>query len=215
MAKNTEKQRRYCSLIGLLPEYEERYLILHRHTFPGVLERIRESNIRNYSIFLREGMLFSYYKYIGSDYQSDMQKIADDPVTRDWWKLTDPMQSPLESRGQGEWWAGMPELMHLGPDKGHPVSPVGAQRFAYVAGSAVSDPVSATGIQDLLQSVSIHTLSLFIKDGDLYCYLEYTGKTLDRDRLAWETALTQALRSITPEAPLAVWDEMREVFHTD
>ena len=84
----TEEQlsERLGSLIRLKPEYEERYIILHRHTFPSVLERIRNSNIRNYSIFLHDGMLFSFYEYVGNDYADDMEKIGADPVTRDWWK---------------------------------------------------------------------------------------------------------------------------------
>jgi L-rhamnose mutarotase len=33
---------------------KERYIILHKHTFSGVLKHIHDSNIRNYSIFLQE-----------------------------------------------------------------------------------------------------------------------------------------------------------------
>ncbi len=106
-------RQRYGSLIRLKPEYEERYIILHRHTFPGVLERIRDSNIRNYSIFLRDGMLFSFFEYVGTDYAGDMEKIGADPVTRDWWTLTDPMQVPLETRAEGEWWTNMQEVFHI------------------------------------------------------------------------------------------------------
>jgi L-rhamnose mutarotase len=94
------------SLIGLKKRWEERYIVLHRRTFPGVLDRIRKSNIRNYSIFLYKGILFSYLEYHGKDYNADMKAIADD-TTRDWWKLTDPMQKPLEGRKKGEWWAAM------------------------------------------------------------------------------------------------------------
>jgi L-rhamnose mutarotase len=75
--------KRVGSLIKVKPEYEERYIILHRHTFPGVLDRIRKSNIRNYSIFLLNGILFSYYEYVGNDFDADMKAIAD-TVTRDW-----------------------------------------------------------------------------------------------------------------------------------
>ena len=87
---------RFGSLIKLKPEYEERYIILHKHTFSGVLDRIRKSNIRNYSIFLRAGMLFSFFEYIGNDYDGDIAEIGRDKVTKEWWKLTDPMQEPLE-----------------------------------------------------------------------------------------------------------------------
>ncbi len=104
--------KRVGSLIKVKPEYEERYIILHRHTFPGVLDRIRKSNIRNYSIFLLNGILFSYYEYVGNDYDADMKAIAD-TVTRDWWKLTDPMQEPLPSRKEGEWWTEMQQLICL------------------------------------------------------------------------------------------------------
>lgn len=92
------------SIIKLKPEFEERYIILHQYTFPQVLQRIRNSNIRNYSIFLREGTLFSYYEYRGNNLKSDLDAIARDPHTQNWWKLTDPMQEPFEFRSPDEWW---------------------------------------------------------------------------------------------------------------
>jgi L-rhamnose mutarotase len=90
------------SLIRLRPEYEERYIILHRHTFPGVLSQIKKVNIKNYSIFLLEGILFSYYEYVGNDYANDMKAIADE-ITMEWWKLTDLMQDlfPQEKKVSG------------------------------------------------------------------------------------------------------------------
>jgi L-rhamnose mutarotase len=97
-------------VIGLKPEFEERYIILHKHTFPGVLKRIRDSNIRNDSIFLRDSVLFSYYEYHGQDYEEDMRKISEDTITQEWWKLTDPMQEPLQDRKEGEWWTEMEEF---------------------------------------------------------------------------------------------------------
>ncbi len=103
---------RHGSLIKLKPKYEERYVILHKHTISRVLEQIRKSNIRNYSIFLRDGMLFSYFEYTGDDFDADMAKMGDDQTTQEWWKLCAPMQEPLESRKEGEWWASMEEVFH-------------------------------------------------------------------------------------------------------
>ncbi len=57
-------------------------------------------------------MLYSYYEYIGNDYEKDMQRMAADPVTQEWWKLTDPCQQPVENRAPGEWWAAMEEVFH-------------------------------------------------------------------------------------------------------
>ncbi len=53
-----------------------------------------------------------HWEYHGEDFAADARKMAADPVTRQWWTLTDPCQDPFESRGEGEWWAGMREIFH-------------------------------------------------------------------------------------------------------
>ena len=69
----------------------------------GVLEKIRQCNIRNYSIFLREpeNLLFGYFEYHGNDFEADMARMDRDEETRRWWKLTDPCQEGLETRAEG------------------------------------------------------------------------------------------------------------------
>ena len=104
--------KRYGSVIRVVPEKLEEYKQLHAAVWPGVLKMIRECNIRNYSIYYRDGFLFSYYEYIGNDYETDMAKMAADPGTQRWWKVTDPCQRPIEPAAQGEWWAGMEEVFH-------------------------------------------------------------------------------------------------------
>ena len=104
--------QRYGSLIKLRPEKLAEYKQLHANVWPEVLKTIRECNIRNYSIFFKDGYLFSYYEYIGDDFNADMKKMAADPHTQAWWKLTDPCQEPLETCREGEWWAGMEEFFH-------------------------------------------------------------------------------------------------------
>ena len=98
------------SIIGLKKEYTEQYIILHNNTFPPVLERIAKSNIANYTIFLSDGILFGFHDYLGDNYEKDMKEIGRDPATQQWWKLTEPMQSPLRDRKNGEWWAGLEHL---------------------------------------------------------------------------------------------------------
>ena len=60
--------KRYGSIIGVKPEKLEEYKKLHAAVWPGVLAMIRECNIRNYSIFYKDGILYSYYEYIGDDH---------------------------------------------------------------------------------------------------------------------------------------------------
>ena len=102
-------------VIGIDPDKIEEYKKLHAEAWEGVLDRLRASNITNYSIFLRqpENLMFSYWEYVGTDFEADNAAIAADPVTREWWEICGPMQRPLESRAEGEWWAGMEEVFHL------------------------------------------------------------------------------------------------------
>jgi len=111
------KRQRYGSVIGIKPESIEEYKRLHADVWPGVLKTIKECNIRNYSIYLAElekdkYYLFSYFEYIGEDFKADMAKMAADETTQRWWKLTDPLQTPIPTRKQGEWWAVMEEVFH-------------------------------------------------------------------------------------------------------
>ena len=108
-----EQVTRYGSVIRVKPEKLEEYKALHAHPWPEVNRMLKEVNIRNYSIFYRDGYLFSYFEYTGTDFEADMEKMARDSVTREWWKLTDPCQEPVESAGEGIWWADMEEVYHL------------------------------------------------------------------------------------------------------
>lgn len=104
--------QRYGMLIKVRPEKLDEYKKLHANPWPGVLKTIHDCNIRNYSIYLKDGFLFGYYEYIGEDYAADMAKMAADPVTQEWWKHTDPCQEPVSTRKEGEWWAIMEEVFH-------------------------------------------------------------------------------------------------------
>ena len=103
---------RYGQLIGVKPEMLEEYKRYHAEVWPEVLQKITQCNIRNYSIFYKDNMLFAYFEYVGDDFESDMEKMAADPKTQEWWEIMMPMQSPVESRREGEWWAAMEEVFH-------------------------------------------------------------------------------------------------------
>ena len=104
--------KRYGQLIGLKPEHYDEYVKAHADVWPGVLAKISECNIRNYSIFHRKGLLFAYFEYVGDDFEADMKKMAADPTTQRWWKETDPCQFPVKHRREGEFWAAMEEVFH-------------------------------------------------------------------------------------------------------
>jgi L-rhamnose mutarotase len=110
--------KRYASVTGLKPEKAAYYKELHAKPWVGVMKRLKESNILNYSIHLKEIegklYLFSYFEYTGNDWDADMKKIAADPETQRWWKETDPCQSPLpDAAAKGKIWSDMEEVFYL------------------------------------------------------------------------------------------------------
>ncbi len=104
--------QRYGMVLKVKPEKLEEYKRLHADVWPEVLDMIRECNIRNYSIFHRDGYLFSYFEYVGEDFEADMEKMAADPKTQEWWDVCMPCQEPVETAEEGEWWAPMDEVFH-------------------------------------------------------------------------------------------------------
>jgi len=112
------KALRFGSVIGVRPEKLDEYLKLHAAAWPEVLQRLKESHVRNYSIYLGkldDGnlYLFGYFEYTGGDLEGDMKRMAADPATQRWWKLTDPCQIPQKGRGPGEHWMTMREVFHM------------------------------------------------------------------------------------------------------
>ena len=104
--------KRFGQLIRVRPEKYEEYKKYHAAVWPEVLKQIRKSNIRNYTIFHRDGLMFAYFEYTGSDFAADMKMMADDPVTQKWWAVNMPLQQKWETASESEWWADMEEIFH-------------------------------------------------------------------------------------------------------
>lgn len=106
--------KRMSHMVKLKAEIIPEYKRIHAAVWPEILKAIHDSNIRNYSIFLKEpeNWLIAYWEYVGSDYLADMEKIKHAPRMQEWWDITDPMQMRFETAKPGEWWASMEEVFH-------------------------------------------------------------------------------------------------------
>ena len=104
---------RVGSVLQLRPEKLEEYKEYHREVWPEVLAVIRENNITNYSIFYRKGMLFSYFEYVGEDFEGDMARIKNHPDSQKWYEVMEPMQIPLPDREPDEWWSLMEPVFYM------------------------------------------------------------------------------------------------------
>ncbi len=104
--------QRYGMVLKVRPERIDEYKMYHAEVWSGVARNITDCNITNYSIYLKDDYLFSYFEYVGDDFAADMAKMAADPITKEWWEVMMPMQEPLPTRKEGEWWAEMEEVFH-------------------------------------------------------------------------------------------------------
>ncbi len=105
--------KRFGQVILLKPGKAQEYIKQHAAVWPPVLKMIKECNLSNYSIFVKDNILFAYFEYTGDDFEKDMAKMAQDKVTQEWWDVVKPLMEPIESRGSGEFWADMEEIFHL------------------------------------------------------------------------------------------------------
>lgn len=107
--------RKIASVVEIKPECIDEYKRLHANVWPEVLAVIKEANIINYSIYLRDinavgYFLFSYFEYVGTDYKADMARIAAAPITQDWWAQCKPCLRPLDGVTMEECWAPMKKV---------------------------------------------------------------------------------------------------------
>ena len=101
-AARGDVMQRFASVIRLRPEKTAEYLgPACGCRGRACLRPLRRAHVSNYSIFLRDGLLFSYLEYTGTNYEADMASVAADPETQRWWLLTDPCQQPVDTAAAG------------------------------------------------------------------------------------------------------------------
>lgn len=128
--------RRFGGAIKLRPEKYQRYRELHDNVWKAILDRMYQSNIRNFTIYYHKetNTLFQHFEWVGhwknpqddeaKIFGQDMDAIAADPVTREWWIECEPCQEPFSqwksgfkppsAGGAGEWWAPLECVTHCG-----------------------------------------------------------------------------------------------------
>jgi len=108
----TNEGIRTCQIIQVKAEVLEEYKKIHAEVWPSVLTALRSAHIFDYSIHLvklplirptsasastptptETLLLIAHMRYLGGtseDLKRDMARIAMDPETQKWWKLTIP-----------------------------------------------------------------------------------------------------------------------------
>ena len=105
--------KRVGSAIRVRPEHRERYLELHSAVWPEVEATLTACNIRNYTIWRLDDLLFASFEYVGDDYAADMARIAADPDTQRWWHRPTRARNACPAHPTGSSGGRLPEVWHL------------------------------------------------------------------------------------------------------
>ena len=110
--------QRFGWVTGRKADKAARYEYLHAHVWPGVNKMIKDCHIQNFSIhecnINGQLYLFAYLEYTGTNFDADMNRMANDPETQRWWKQTDPCQTPLpDAVAKGKIWSDTKEVYFL------------------------------------------------------------------------------------------------------
>ena len=91
----------------------EEYESLHANPWPDVLKTIHNCNLRNYSIFRHDDLVFAYFEYVGVDYEADMAKMEADEATQRWWTFTKPCFERFSIRSDSEFYADLKQIFYF------------------------------------------------------------------------------------------------------
>ncbi|MBT9431033.1 L-rhamnose mutarotase [Candidatus Sodalis endolongispinus] len=86
--------RCFGCVVRVKPEKVDYYKQLHANPWPEVNAMIKACHLRNFSIYFKNDLLFSYLEYVGDDYDADQKKMVAHLETQAWWRETDPCQQP-------------------------------------------------------------------------------------------------------------------------
>jgi L-rhamnose mutarotase len=101
------------------------YMVLSQRLEIKAVSNSRHLTYQTDSIFYDDAshILFASMKYVGYDYDGDMEKMREDVKVREWWKMTDSYQeSVVEGAKSSEaggvdgvpsWWKGLEEVFYF------------------------------------------------------------------------------------------------------
>lgn len=102
--------RRIGMTIKIKPEYIEAYIALHKNPNPEILRALDQSNICNNTVFHAEGILFNYFEYHGTDFESDWVKYTESKAVKELFVKMKGFFSPVGFNFPKTGWTEMQEV---------------------------------------------------------------------------------------------------------
>jgi L-rhamnose mutarotase len=104
--------QRVCFLLKVKPERLEEYKLRHAAVWPDMLEALRQTGWRNYSLYLRDdGLLVGYLET--PDFAAALKGMAEREVNARWQREMGAFFEALEGRRPDEGMLPLEEVFHL------------------------------------------------------------------------------------------------------
>jgi L-rhamnose mutarotase len=103
---------RVCFLLKVRADRLDEYKRSHEHVWPEMLDALRRTGWRNYSLFLRDdGLLIGYLEC--DDFQKCLDGMAREPINEKWQREMSPLFEKLEGQRPDQAMFTLPEVFHL------------------------------------------------------------------------------------------------------
>ena len=103
---------RVCFLLKVRSERLDEYKRRHEHVWPEMLDALRRTGWRNYSLFLRgDGLLVGYLEC--DDFQACLDGMAREGINEKWQAEMSPFFEKLEGQRPDQVMFTLPEVFHL------------------------------------------------------------------------------------------------------
>ena len=105
--------RRVGFLLKVREDKIDEYVAHHKYVWPDMLDALRRTGWRNYSLFLRDdGMLFGYFE-AEQDFETSLAGMAKEEVNTKWQKFMAPYFENLGDAHADESMLELHEVFHL------------------------------------------------------------------------------------------------------
>jgi L-rhamnose mutarotase len=102
---------RYGRIVKIKAENLEEYILFHKSVWSEVQDTIRDTGIKNYTIFNWGSYIFSYYEINGEDTHNTRELLVSEPC-RQWEEIMSKMQVCVEEDEGDTRWTRMEEIFH-------------------------------------------------------------------------------------------------------
>ena len=105
--------QRYAMAVRLKDEKKDFYLKNHQNVWPEVLSELKKIKVKNYSIFLKEDLMFGYLEYDGDNFDLDMAEMSKIDIVDKWTKLMIDCFNPFPNNEDNSSWVMMDEIFYM------------------------------------------------------------------------------------------------------